>query len=281
VSTKLGKTPWWLWLTVLSLDAPIVSLVWQAMFAQVLQVHLHLHHILLLGMSVWLAYAGDRWIEAWSLNEGTVQTHRHGFALRWRWPLFTLWCGVLLCALVIAFRTLTKTEWSASLTMLALTLAYLLSHQWLHRAHLWRLPKEICVAIIVTCGAALYPATLGPGSLPVLMIPVLSYSLLALCNCSLISLWEREVDTIHRRQSLALQHRAIAGVIGFAPWTLCGACIIGSLVSKSTIRPLLVAAALGAALLGLVHLRHGSLGRMKSRVLADLVLLTPLLLLLQ
>ena len=57
----------WLWPTILSLDAPAVALVWQALLARVIGLSLATHHVGLLGLSVWLAYATERWIEGWRL----------------------------------------------------------------------------------------------------------------------------------------------------------------------------------------------------------------------
>jgi hypothetical protein len=82
----LGRPEWWLWPTILSLDAPAVALAWQSLLALVVGVKLAAHHSVLLGLSVWLAYAADRWIEGWRLTPQTVRTQRHAFFLRWRWP---------------------------------------------------------------------------------------------------------------------------------------------------------------------------------------------------
>src|ERR1035441_10524305 len=131
-----GKPRWWQWPTILALDAPAVALTWQAMLAQVAGITLRPYHVVLLGVSVWLAYTADRWIEGWRLSMNTVRTQRHYFFLRWRWPAFVIWIVMLGGGVGLALIRFTPREWVASLGMLVPTLLYLLSHQLFHRDHL-------------------------------------------------------------------------------------------------------------------------------------------------
>ena len=50
-------------LNVTCLDAPLVAITWQLFLARVLEITLSPNLILLLGLSVWCAYAGDRWLD--------------------------------------------------------------------------------------------------------------------------------------------------------------------------------------------------------------------------
>jgi hypothetical protein len=90
-----GRPHWWQWPTVLSLDAPVVALLWQWLLGRVAGVEPGWPQGFVLGTSVWLAYAADRWIEGWRLDPGQIQTQRHDFYQRWRWPLCFVWCAVL------------------------------------------------------------------------------------------------------------------------------------------------------------------------------------------
>jgi hypothetical protein len=272
----LGRPKWWLWPTILSLDAPAVALVWQALLARVVGVRLDAHQVVLLGLSVWLAYAADRWIEGWRLTPQTVRTQRHAFFLRWRWPAFAVWLMVLLGAVGLAIARLNSREWVASLGLLTATLVYLLSHQLLHRHHPWRVPKEVCVAVIIALGAALYPAVQAPARVGELVIPLLLLSGLGLANCLLISVWDREVDAQHGQTSLALRftwgHRLARGVlVGIAG---LGAVLV--FTASGAMRELACCATASAGLLSLLALTQRHLGRERARVLVDLGLLTPL-----
>ena len=273
----LGRPKWWLWPTILSLDAPAVALSWQALLARVVGVKLAAHHSMLLGLSVWLAYAADRWIEGWRLTPQTVRTQRHAFFLRWRWQAFTVWLTILLGAIGLAGMRLSEREWVASLGLLAATLVYLLSHQLLHRHHPWSVPKEVCVAVVITLGAALYPATLASGGLMRFAGPVLLFLLLSLANCLLISVWEWEVDTQHGQTSLALRYSQTQAI---ARWLPSGIALLGlglALTHNGAIRNAAACGAFSAVLLAGLARAQPRLGREPSRVLADVALLTPLI----
>ncbi len=100
---------WWQWPTILSLDAPAVSVVWQAALARVAGVELRWPHVAVLGATVWLAYVADRWIEGWRLQWPDIRTQRHQFYLRWRWPVALTWIVVAAANAIVGFTELTWT----------------------------------------------------------------------------------------------------------------------------------------------------------------------------
>jgi hypothetical protein len=173
-----------------------------------------------LGASVWLAYAADRWIEGWRLASDRIRTQRHHFYQRWRWPVAALWLLVLAADLGIAFGQLTRREIAAGLLLLAPVLAYLLSHQLIHRHHRWRAPKELCVAALLAAGVALFPLAQSTVALRPLVAPLALFTLLCLANCALISAWEHAIDETHGQTSLARQFRRSAAVSRTLPWLL-------------------------------------------------------------
>lgn len=274
-----GRPRWWQWPTILSLDAAAVAIAWQALFGRVVEAPLRTHHVLLLGASVWMAYSADRWIEGWRLSENTVRTQRHFFAIRWRGPFLAVWLAVFAASLFLAGRSFGPREWAGSLFLLAPTLLYLLSHQLFHRDHPWRVPKEICVAALLTAGAALFPALLSPGRWRDLVVPGLLFFTLAMENCLLISEWEREVDRAQRQTSLALEHR-LHRVL--SPALLVSALFAGAflaLAGEGAVRRAGACGAASAAFLAVLSVAQGRLGRERARVLVDLALLTPALML--
>ena len=271
-----GRPHWWQWLTVLSLDAPLVALAWQAGLAGAAQVTLRGHHAFLLGAAVWLAYAADRWLEGWRLDPAQILTQRHWFYQRWRWPLAVLWGLVLADALGLAATRLTRGEWTAGLLLLAPVLAYLLSHQLIHRDHPWRAPKEICVALLFAAGAACFPLAGRWELLPVIAVPLVLFALLCFANCALISLWEDEVDRVHGQTSLALQFPRGRRFVRALPWLLAGLSLAAYLRATDGRAAILACAAASGALLGTVDLAHRRLGRQLARTLADVALMTPL-----
>lgn len=270
-----GRPHWWQWLTVLSLDAPLVAVVWQLALARMAGVPLRDHHTFILGAAVWLAYAVDRWIEGWRIAPAHVRTQRHWFYQEWRWPVAAVWILVLASALVMSFTLLTRAELSAGLLLLAPVLVYLLSHQCVHRAHPWRAPKEICVAALFTIGVACFPVAKNPGALAGLAPVLVLFGLLCSADCALISLWEDEVDRMHGQTSLALQFPRGRPVVRLLPWAIGVLGAVCAMRQRPEQAGLTVCAAFGGVLLGGLDLSHRRLGRQLSRALVDVTLLTP------
>lgn len=274
-----GRPNWWQWPTILSLDAPAVTLAWQALLARVaFGAWPEGRHALLLGAGVWLSYAADRWIEGWRLTEATVRTPRHYFYLRWRWPVFAVWMLVLIGSVALAARSLDAREWIFSLALLAPALAYLLSHQFVHRHHPWRAPKELCVAGILTLGVAIYPLAAANSLAEALRLagPAGLFFLLALANCLLISDWERDVDLGQGQTSLPLRFEPARLFARRLPAVVLVIASVFLLAHDGMPRDAGLCAAASAAMLAGLARIEPRLGWAKARVLADAALLTPL-----
>jgi len=93
-------SPIWLWLHLLSLEAPLVAVVWAWALA-------HFHHLSImpgvllgLGLCVWIVYVLDRVMDGVGQSKEGLD-RRHAFHRRWRWVLMTLvvvasvWAGRL------------------------------------------------------------------------------------------------------------------------------------------------------------------------------------------
>lgn len=275
-----GRPHWWQWLTVLSLDAPLVAVAWQTALARAARLPLHGHHVFILGAAVWLAYAADRWIEGWRLTPEQVLTQRHFFYLRWRWPVAGVWLLVAAAAVSESFAALTRRELAAGLLLLGPVLVYLLSHQLVHRRHPKRAPKEICVALLFAAGVICFAAAQHPAVLVEAAVPLALFALLCFTNCSLIALWEDEVDRAHAQTSLALQFPDSHGVVRRLPWIIALAGTALALAGRPGLAGVTACAAASGALLGGLDRLHRRLGRQLSRALADVALFTPFVLLL-
>jgi hypothetical protein len=269
---------WWQWPTVLSLDAPIVALLWQLLLARVARIPLGWPHAFVLGASVWLAYVLDRWIEGWRLAPEQLRTQRHAFYQRWRWPVAIVWTALLVADLTVAWTRLTRREWTGGAMLLGPVVAYLLSHQWIHRAHRWRVPKEVCVAALFGGGVAVFLIAPEGAAVAPLVMPLALFTLLCFANCALISAWESEVDESHGQTSLALQYRGAPWIATVTPslpllvaaWMMA---IDGSGGATRTVAACGLASGIALAALGFLQRR---LGWQLARVLADIALMTPL-----
>jgi hypothetical protein len=271
----LKKPSWWLWPTILSLDAPAVVVLWQALFARTAGVTAGAPERYVLGCSVWLAYSADRWIEGWRLSPEQVRTHRHRFHIRWRWEIFIVWVAVLALDLVTAIRGLPGREIHAGVVLLLAVAAYLLSHQLVHRASRWRAPKEACVAVLIAAGAAVFVVSQRGAATGALSAPMALFILLCFCNCALISVWENEVDLSHGQTSLALQYRQAAGLSRALPWLAALASVAAGLTAGPGMAAVAACSASSGVLLGLVDRAEPRIGRIPARVLADIALMTP------
>lgn len=88
---------WWAWLHVLSLEAPLVAVLWQASLARAYRVTLTPGTTVGLALAVWSIYALDRWLDGRSGEPDQLDV-RHAFYLRYsRWI-----AGVFLPVLAVA-----------------------------------------------------------------------------------------------------------------------------------------------------------------------------------
>ncbi|HEY5079011.1 MAG TPA: hypothetical protein VII43_04165 [Opitutaceae bacterium] len=269
------KPRWWIWPTILSLDAPAVAVLWQLLLADAASVSLGAPETLVLGSSVWLAYSSDRWFEGWRVEPGRIRTHRHRFTQRLRWPLAFAWAAVLGLDLSLSLLGLSHRELKAGFLLLGPVVAYLLFHQLLHRGSRWRPPKELCVAVLLAGGAAVFIAARPGAHLRAMAIPLAIFALLCLSNCALISVWEDEVDRSHGQTSLALQFARGAAFSRILPWLLSALCAAAWICAGEGSRAAAACGAASGVLLGLVDLAERRIGRSLARVLADVALATP------
>lgn len=273
---SIDHPKWWQWPTVLSLDAPLVAIVWQRYFATLDDVRLRWAETAVLGISIWLAYAADRWFEGWRVSADIIRTPRHRFYQRHRWSVAVVWLIAFGTDLALSFAFLTGRDLLAGALLLVPASLYVLSHQLLHREHPARLPKEFCVALLIAAGALVFVLP-APDTRPATIAGAgLLFTALCFANVALIGVWEREVDESHGQDSLARQFTAGPLIARTAPWLLA-ACAIAVLWPTSVVTPstaLCVAAS--AILLGSIDRLERQLGWRLARVLADFVLLTPL-----
>jgi hypothetical protein len=267
---------WWQWPTILSLDAPAVVVLWQVLIARSASIKISASEGMVLGSSVWLAYAADRWIEGWRLVPDTVRTQRHRFHQRRRWPMLALWVAVLALDLATAVRGLPTAALKAGFLVLIPVAAYLLSHQLIHRKIRLRAPKEVCVALLLGAGSAVFPASRAGADIRAMAVPLILFVLLCFANCALISVWEDEIDRSHGQTSLALQFSRAAAVSRALPWLIfvLSAGVLVAAVPHA--RGAAACAAASGVLLGLVDMAEPRLGWAAARVLADVALMTPL-----
>ena len=266
---------WWQWPTVLSLDAPAVAMLWQSLLARFLDERFGYAPILVLGLSVWLAYVADRWIEGWRLAPAAIATPRHYFYHRYRWPVAALWVAVLAIDLIAAFTYLAAGDLLVGAILLSAVAAYLLSHQLVHRHHPWRVPKEICIAGLLSGGIGVF--LVSSPKFSEALTPLTLFGLLCFANCALISVWEQHVDRAHGQTSLVAHAPATVDLIRQVPWGIVGIGVLQVAASRQTAQTFGACTIASALLLVAIDVAEPQIGRQRARVLADLALMTPVI----
>ena len=272
-----------------SLDAPTVAVVWTLAFAWAAGIRLPAWIPGLLALTAWAVYIADRLLDAraamargdlGSLRERHLFHHRHRRLLipvaalaasAAACIVFTLMPAparernsLLACAALLYFTTVHSESVPSTGNRLSFS-----------SARLFR--KELLVGVLFTAACAL--PTLSrvwiahlTASFP-LLAAALIFSLLAWLNCHAIDRWEDA-----RSKVCAGRHKGIA-----RPACLLASAASVLAVSMASSQPrlaaLLAAAAASSLLLALLDQLRPQLTPLALRALADLVLLTPLILL--
>ena len=265
-----------LWLTVLSLDAPAVAVLWQLLFARSFHVQIGPSITILLALVVWLIYVADRLLDALKAPAQGAEATRHLFYRRHLWAfLFPLGAGLAVAAWMSLTQLDAKTFRDGLVILLAVGV-YLLVVHLVSPGRDW-LPKEMLVGVLFALGTC-FPvwghmtkgaATLAPA--------YLLFTALCWMNCAAI---EHEEWKRLRGRRFGLPH----------PWTVWMGRHFGllSLVAAAASlgfilagfgRPhwqLLTSELLSALAFALIRYKEDSLSIDQFRVLVDIALFTPL-----
>ncbi len=245
----------WLWPNVLSLDAPVVALLWQVLFVRCFHARLGTIPSVLLGLAVWLIYAADRMLDAW---RGGEHQPRHEFYRRhWRGVLpvwgAALAVGAWMACTQLSSELLLRGALLASGTALYLAAVHLAPGRWKAAGR-----KEAAVAVLFALGASL--AAWPEVETAYDIVSILLFSYLCWMNCTAIEDWE------HGREARA---------------SIVVAAAVVAVTATILLREhrLILGSAETASALGLVALDRlrGRISSEALRVLADAVLLTPVL----
>lgn len=247
-----------------------MAALWCWAFGQAARVHLPVWLPIALALGTWLFYVADRLLDARFAPPSALQ-ERHRFHDRHRRWFFVMAVPAAL-ALAVLIAQMPRSLIAAYSLLGAFSLLYLCLVHLPLRAHgnpLHSFPKEFTVALLFAAATALpawdtarHHAAGMPRSHPLLFLcPVFA----ALCwlNCLAIEDWERQ------RGGFRIPLLALC--------TLAACALTIPAVATSMARELATAALLSAALF--LMLDHSRLAASGRRIAADLVLLTPLLLL--
>jgi hypothetical protein len=266
---------------LLSLDAPTVASVWIWFIAAANHIRLPLSSILAMFIAVWMLYAADRLLDTRSLDsQSRTEQHleaRHYFHHRHRTSFLA---GILLASVALAPLLLRLSTDAVHLYLIlgGLLFGYFVLIHATRSAH--RLPKEIAVGIFFAA-ATFIPTVARRPELRLALLPsALLLATLCSLNCLFIYAWEHDPQRppfladhpTHASTRFALLHLPFLAIT----ITLGGAAL--ALFAPYAPWPIAIATALSAILLVVLHHSRRHLAPLTLRAAADLVLLTPMLL---
>jgi hypothetical protein len=289
----LGEVPWYLWANVLGLDAVAVSLVWLWCFSTSEQVPLLRSTYLVLGLVVWLVYSFDRLLDATRIKNLGMATPRHRFARRYFKPMSALCVFVLAFAIYLVLFDLQRVLIYHGLVISMMVVLYFVLRLSTASNLQSLLPKEIFCGFVFALGST-YPVHALPNNFVagVVTAELAVFAILCALNCTAISVWESGEDEANDDRATIVQtwpgvrhgYVKFAFVFaGIAVWLSArgpGRGAVGGGAEQSIlsgVSPILLSAALSAALIGALGLTGEALSKNLRRVLADVALLTPLL----
>lgn len=324
------RAPWWLWLNILSLDAPIVAVLWQKALAHCYSIKLLPGAQTSLFLAVWLIYMVDRILDSFAPIPDRFVSARHAFYRRNR----TFFCLVVIPAAALLLGLLALFALPGAVMLRGAALAFLVALYllhfagWKHRviylcgnlvitafglAILWNLPlprnfqviaswsllllfavalvprwrgafrlvpKELICGYLFAVGCSLSVSfhTMDYNAGPLSLDVILMASLFAL-NCVAIACYERKTDAVVDQASISQTWPAVARLY---PALLATFGAFAVFVISRGAHPELVlltgAVMLGTAFLAALHVFARRLTPDLSRVLVDVAVALPILL---
>ncbi len=265
----------WLWLNLLSLDAPLVAVVWQWLFARCFDVSLSPLVTIALALAVWFIYVSDRLLDVLRSYSHALP-ERHAFCYR-HFKVFLAGAFMSLGVLQWICQRLEPAVVRQGLCLLGAVIVYfaVVHGEPLRFRRFW--PKEFVVGLIFSAGTCLPVWSMAEPLHRKMVLPFLFFAVLCASNCLAIEYWEGCHYQILGNQQIhpltfvvAKRLPAILPVLQFAA-------VFALVTGTSETRPLFASLFLSAAALFFLFRQSHRFSTPMLRVLADAVLLSPVL----
>lgn len=261
------------WLNLACLDAPLVAVSWQWLFARSLNLPIARGATAALFLTAWLIYLADRFGDSLSVARTGPTSSRQRFCLRHRaaWLMAMFVVALANVGLMLTRLETATLRFGAAVGTCALV--YLVVNQ--RAQFVWRvLPlKEIAIGVLFAAGVMVGLAAALPSAL---LLPWTMFAALCSLNCISIAVWERALDAAQSRVSIATAFPRSATLLPI--WL--GALIVASIaLATRSMSMLYLCIASSAMLLAILQCMRARLAPDTRTAMADLVLLTPLFLL--
>jgi hypothetical protein len=264
-----------LWLNLLCLDAPLVAICWQWVFARSLHLAVTASSTMALFLTAWFIYVVDRFTDSISLSADVPKSAREMFCFTHRRLWLLLMPAIALFDVAIVCSRLDHgTRVHGVILAAAAGLYFVVNNRF---SKIWTaIPiKEIAIGALFAAGTLLVFAPHLASARSTTAFAAFLFAALCWLNCVSIAFWERDLDWAQRKHSVATRWPQVAAFAPTASITL--ALAAGALdFFDHQLAPLAICLGLSAVLLGALHVAPVS--RDERTALADLVLLTPLML---
>lgn len=268
---SIGRRPL-VWLNVFCLDAPLVAISWQWLFARQMGFSLPVVERETLFFTAWLIYLADRLADSLVLDVDVTKSLRQVFCFRHRKLFFVMTITIALFDTALVLSRLDRGIFVLGLFLGAIALIYLAIN--FAFAGLWQaIPlKEIAIGFLFSAGTLL---ALGPRlfAIPSTMSAAILFACLCSLNCMSIAVWERDLDRAQKKYSIATRWSRSDLFVPVLLIVLFAICLVFAFVDPG-LRSLSLCLGVSAILLAALHIAPAA--RDERTALADLVLLTPL-----
>lgn len=265
-----------LWLNFVCLDAPLVAISWQWLFAHNFHLVVPLGHRIALFLTAWLIYLADRFGDSNSLRSSQPKSLRQQFCLRH----LNTWLGAIVCVAIVDALAVLKAVDYGTLVPGAILGVLTILYVAINHAHseVWEtIPlKEFAIGCLFAAGTLLGVTPHIFAERWTIILAAILFAAVCWLNCVSIAIWERDLDRIQGRHSIAthwphvnLPARAVSPI-------LLGGCAL-LVAFDFLLWP--IACCLGASGLLLSALCFAPVSRDERTAFADIVLLTPIVLL--
>jgi hypothetical protein len=262
-----------LWLNLVCLDAPLIAICWQWIFAHSFHLSVRPGHWAALFLTAWIIYLADRRGDSRSVVAGEPKSLRQQFCLRHKkiWLVSMICVGVL--DLIVVLRAVNYETAVLGGILGAFTIAYLA----INHAHsqIWEtIPlKEPIIGSLFAAGTLVGAIPHISAERSALIFAAILFAALCSLNCVSIAIWERELDRIQGKHSIATRWAHANFFARMLLFLLPAASVLFCLFDPGA-WPVMFCVGASSLLLG--ALRFVRVSRDERSALADIVLFTPL-----
>ena len=276
--TPVPRKPWWLFPNLLSLDAPLVAVLWLTLFAKSWGVNYHPgHEYGVLALSVWTLYVVDRLLDSAVHGDSPRCQARHHFHRKHRWMFLT---AAVLAGAAALRMILTKSPMAlfSYLLVEGIVVAAFFALVMFRSAQVDEIPytKNILAGVAFAFGTAMLAHVyLYDRSIRDLLFSreFMCFATLCILNISAIDLWE------HADRCQDVEMKAADELALTLPLILLGtaAVIFAAQAELQSTREFYYAILTGAALLHILNQTRARFSIDSLRVLADAALVVSAL----